>query len=230
MKKTTTFLLTLLALSVIITCEFVNFANANPIWRANLPYKPNYSKPRFILTPIQAVYETTDSNTTLNFILNFTVTKPSGSRQAVVSLWYVLDNCSLAGHSQANGLSETKGYLNPNDKDSLFNTNRELHYTLKLPVTRGDHNLKIGLEAKSYYWDISSNREASVPISAETNLITFTIFPPPTPAPTTTPTQQTQNQPVAIPIEYALLVSLAALAVVAPILLYRRHKKQQFHS
>ncbi len=237
MKTTKATVLTLLMLSIIITCGVVSFVNANPIWMAlpeNYPTEPNYSKPTItIQTPIQnATYETADSNTTLDLPLNFTITKPNGTSQVITSLWYTIDDYTPAWFTQihgSNGLNQTKYNISPNDTDTELYPTEQLNYNLKINAANGTHILKIGLEAKSYYLMRDSSRWVyqNVKVNAESDPITFTVasLPPPTPTPTQSPSPQTLNQPVIGPIGYFLLTCFAVAAVVAPILLYIRHRK-----
>jgi hypothetical protein len=237
LKKTIAAVLTILMLSIIITCGAVSFANANPIWMTlpeHYPTEPNYSKPTItIQTPIQnATYEIADSNTTLDLPLNFTITKPNGTNQVITSLWYAIDDYTPAWFTQihgSNGLNQTKHNISPNDTDKLIPT-EQIIYNLKINATNGTHILKIGLEAKSYYLNRDSREWVvqNVKVNAESDPITFTVvsLPPPTPTPTATPTPQIQNQSVTVPVEYVLLAGLAVFAVVAPILLFRKTKKR----
>ena len=237
MKKTTTIPLTLLALSIIVTVGFVNFANANPIWMGLpeiMPTEPNYSKPTItIQTPIQnATYKITDSNTTLDLPLNFTITKPNGTKQVITTLWYTIDDYTPTWFTQihgSNGLNQTKYNISPNDTDSKLNPAQQLNYNLKINATHGTHILKIFLEAKSYYlWRSPSIwLFQDVKVNAESDPITFTVAspPPPTPTPTQSPSPQTLNQPIIGPIGYVLLACFVAAAVVVPVLFYIKHRK-----
>jgi hypothetical protein len=219
MKKKTTVLLILLALSVFAAYGFVNCASAKVSQWETLyfPSEPNLNPPSIeVYTPIQnATYNTTDLSTILNLPLNVTITKQNYARQAITSAWYTINN----------GPHESRVYFNFNDNDNPYSNNKVFKNTSLLQLGCGVHTLKIGLEAKSYYID-DKQEIASVTINTETNPITFTITPTPTPTPTptATPSSQTLDQPVIGPIGYVLLACFAVAAVVAPILLYIKHK------
>ena len=201
MKKTSILLAFLACSTILVTCCSVNFANAN-IW-INWATNP----PKIVIhTPVQnATYNVTNSKTILNVPLNFTISKPyggGGPSVLVVSVWYTLNDSE-------------RFYINIRDYASKDNY-EPLKKTVQLHLGSGFYNLTLGLDAKSSYpttWGTSVIAEP----------ITITVSPPPTP--TATPTPQIQNRPVAVPVEYVLLISIATAAVVTPILFYRRHKK-----
>ncbi len=217
MKKTTTVLLTFLALStILVTCMSTNPVNAQDMmW--GFPTEPNYSKPSIVIhSPVRN--ETINDSSDLN--LSLTIIKPDDFRGSVVSAYYTLTN----------RISRQVVYINLNDNQTRHGTIQVLNYSSQLgPLEPGEYTLKVNLKIENYYIEYISGEwnfaQKSVMVNAESNPITFTIAPTPTPTPTETPTSQIQNQPVAVPIEYVLLICLAAVAVVAPILLYKRHRK-----
>jgi hypothetical protein len=215
MKKTITTLLTLLALLTIVAGGFVSFASANPIWMAHMG-DPNAIPSIAINNPIQnATFNVSHSEDILNVPLNFTINKPTYFCGPIVSVWYTLNGSG-------------KFYINVTDYDSKDNTNYLIKQVSPIRLGCGVYNVTVGLDAKSYYATADHNWHwISVIVHAKSEPITITLNPPPTPAPTVTPTPQIQNQPVTIPTEYALLICLAVAAILAPILFFRKHRKNR---
>jgi hypothetical protein len=185
MKRTATALTLVMALlfSAAVVTISVNLAMANPGPLFSFPqHEPVTTLPTIVVqSPVQnQTYTSTD------VWLNFTIIKPE--------TWFAIDVFRRADHSPG-----TQSFVNitsiyyvvdggkrqnipVHDIDSLFDTppTFTLNFSTNLTLTEGSHNVKVSLEADSYYvvsyadW---SNPFSRVKLQADSETVNFTIFP-----------------------------------------------------
>jgi hypothetical protein len=177
---------TALALTVIFALSFsavagglsLNRATANPAPLFAFPFDPVTTLPTIVVhSPVQnQIYNLTC------VWLNFSIVKPES--------WFAFN----AGFHE-NGQPITETFVNItsvyytvdgrrqvipfHDIDSLFDTSPTLtlNFSNVLAVTAGAHEVKVGLEATSYYWLGGydwSNSHGSVELHAESETVNFT--------------------------------------------------------
>jgi len=179
-KITKTLVLALL-FSTVAGAVFVNLVTANPAPLFAFPTKPITTLPTIVVhSPVQnQIYNST------NVWLNFTVVKPES--------WFAID---VGSHSDFSPLSETfvnitsvyftvdggeRQNISVHDIDSLFDADPifNLNFSTMLPLAAGEHDVKVGLEADSYYVVnyvyILSEALSSDRLCAESNSINFTV-------------------------------------------------------
>lgn len=166
MKRTALALILILALSVsTVALQFVSLASANFIGALILPNGPNTTPPTIVVhSPLQ-----NESCNSMDLWLNFTVTKPKGFFGNVTSVWYTVDG----GESQ--DIKVHDRFVN--DTGSIFLPIKELNFSSNLKLMPGAHNIKVGLEAQSFYIDFVDRQGwifPSVLVHAESEIVNFT--------------------------------------------------------
>jgi hypothetical protein len=166
MKRKALALILILALSVsTVALQFVSLTSANFIGALILPNEPNTTPPTIVVhSPLQN--ETCNS---MDLWLNFTVSKPKRFFGNVTSVWYTVDG----GESQ--DIKFHDRFVN--DTGSIFLPIKELDFSSKLKLTPGAHNIKVGLEAQSFYIDFVDRQGwifPSVLVHAESEIVNFT--------------------------------------------------------
>lgn len=172
MKK---IVITVILLSVIFGIQFVDLVNANPTPLFPFPLEqPIRDLPKVIIhSPIQnTIYNTS------TILLNFSIIKPDGWFQSeeyrnqgyggqfgnITSIYYVIDN--------------KKQEISIHDVDSLCKgyPNKVLNFSVPLNLMNGNHSLKVGCDADSYYVHIIIGQEFelhSVSIYSESSPVNF---------------------------------------------------------
>ena len=139
--------------------------SANFIGALILPNEPNRTPPTIVVhSPVQNMI----CNSTKMW-LNFTVTKPEGFFGNVTSVWYTVDG------SEHQSIQVHDRFVN--DTGSIFLPIRELNFSSNLKLTVGAHNVKVGLEAQSFYIDYVDRQGwiyPSVLVNAESETVHFT--------------------------------------------------------
>jgi hypothetical protein len=166
MKRKALALILILALSVSTAAlQFVSLTSANFIGALILPNEPNTTPPTIVVhSPLQN--ETCNS---MDLWLNFTVSKPKRFFGNVTSVWYTVDG----GESQ--DIKVHDRFVN--DTGSIFLPIKELNFSSKLKLTPGAHNIKVGLEAQSFYIDFVDRQGwifPSVLVYAKSETVNFT--------------------------------------------------------
>jgi hypothetical protein len=166
MKRKALALTLILALSVsTVALQFFSVTSANFIGALILPNEPN-------TTPLTIVVHSPVQNETCNSTevwLNFTIIKPKGFFGNVTSVWYTVDG----GESQ--NIEVHDRFVN--DSDSIFLPIKELNFSSNLKLTAGAHNVKVSLEAQSFYIDYVDRQGwifPSVLVHAESETVNLT--------------------------------------------------------
>lgn len=166
MKRKAFALTLILVLSVsTVALQFFSVASANFIGALILPNEPNTTPPTIVVhSPVQnKICNSTE------VWLNFTVTKPKGFFGNVTSVWYTVDG------SERQNIQVHDRFVN--DTGSIFLPIRELNFSSNLKLTVGAHNIKVGLEAQSFYIDYVDRQGwiyPSVLVHAESETVHFT--------------------------------------------------------
>jgi hypothetical protein len=167
-------------------------ASANFIGALILPNEPNTTPPTIVVhSPIQN--QTCNST---DLWLNFTVIKPERFFGNVTSAWYIVDG------GEPQNIDVHDRFIN--DSGSIFLPIRELNFSSNIKLTVGAHNVKIGIEAQSFYIDYVDGQGwiyPSVLVHAESETVSFTVHVPE-------------------PVPVAAAVAVVAVAACAGLLLY----------
>jgi hypothetical protein len=166
MKRKALALTLILALSVsMVALQFVSLASANFIGALILPNKPNTTPPTIVVhSPVQnQICNSTE------VWLNFTIIKPEGFFGNVTAVWYTVDG------GERQNIEVHDRFVN--DTGSIFLPIRELNFSSDLKLTVGAHNVKVGLEAQSFYISYVDRQGwifPSVLVHAESETANFT--------------------------------------------------------
>ena len=148
-----------------VALQFVSLASANFIGALSLPNEPNTTPPAIVVhSPVQN--QTCNS---MDLWLNFTVTKPEGFFGNVVSVWYTVDG------GERQNIEVHDRFIN--DSDIVYLPIRELNFSSNLKLTVGVHNVKVSLEAQSFYIGYVDRQGwvfPSVLVYAESETVNFT--------------------------------------------------------
>ena len=208
--------LLIIILLIALSAMFVNLATANPSPELDFPLKPVSTQPTIVVhSPVQ-----NQNYNSTNVWLNFTIIKPeewiqrSGKHGGsdgegnkfydvlgnVTSVYYIVDGCE---HQNISLL----------DSPSLFDFHPKpltLNLSIKLTLSQGAHNVKVGFEADSFYlhmWDSWNGDIFSTKVNGSSDIVSFTVLQEPFPT--------------------ALVVTVsgasASLAIVGLIVHFRKH-------
>jgi len=204
MRKTAITIPLILAFSVsTVALQFVSLANANFIGALILPNEPNTTPPTIVVhSPVQ----NQTSNST-DLWLNFTVIKPKGFFGNVTSAWYTVDG------GEPQNIEVHDRFIN--DSGSIFLPIRELNFSSNLKLTVGAHDIRIGVEAQSFYIDYVDRQGwvyPSVLVHAESETVSFTVaVPEPFPF---------------VPVAAAASAAVAAFAGAVLLVNFKKRKRQ----
>ena len=173
----------ILTLSLSYTALFVDLATANPAPLFAFPTEPITTPPTIVVhSPVEnQAYDST------NVWLNFTIIKPEA--------WFAIN---VASHADYSPLTETfvnitsvyyvidgieRQNISMHDVDSLFDTppTLSLNFSILVPLTAGEHTVKVSVEAESYYvvnfvdW---LHPFSNVTLHADSQTIPFTVSQP----------------------------------------------------
>ena len=206
-----------LVLSAVAGALMINSAVANPIISLEFPTEPITTPPTIVVhAPVQN--QNYDSN---DVWLNFTIIKPEtwirlpekyggvdekGNPVYVIlgnvtSVYYVLD-----GEGRNVSVRDQSYFA-----DAF--PNRDLNFSTKLTLTKGAHNIVVGLEADSYYYDETNYQYpflSSVVVNGSSEIVNFTVLQEPFPT---------------VPVAAATVASVAVAGV--GLLVYFRERKHQ---
>ncbi len=166
---------TLLIAVLIAGIQFVNLVNANPTPLFPFPLEqPVRGLPKVVIhSPIQnTIYNSS------TIWLNFSIIKPDGWFQSeeyrnqgyggqfgnITSIYYFIDN--------------KKQEISMHDVDSLCKgyPDKVLNFSVSLNLMNGNHSLKVGCDADSYYIHIIVGQEfelRNISVNSESSLINF---------------------------------------------------------
>jgi hypothetical protein len=182
LKKTELGLSLILILTLLLsyTVVFVDLATANPAPLFPFPQEPITTPPTIVMySPVQN--ETYDSP---HVLLNFIVIKPEAwfpsvydsSVENAISHGDVFGNVTSVYYVVDSGERQN---ITVHDVDSLFNGNPPptLSFSTTLNLTAGAHNVKISVEADSYYYVGLSNgyNLSSVVVHGDSEPVNFTV-------------------------------------------------------
>jgi hypothetical protein len=167
MKRKTSALALILALLVsAIALQFVSVASANFIGALILPNEPNTTPPTIVVhSPVQN--QTCNST---DLWLDFTIIKPKGFFGNVTSVWYTVDG------GKPQNIEVHDRFIN--DSDSIYLPVKELNFSSNLKLTVGAHNVKVSLEAQSFYIDYVDRQGwiyPSVLVHGESETVNFNV-------------------------------------------------------
>jgi hypothetical protein len=173
----------LLAIALLLLCtsSFIAFTKGNPVILAYFPTEPNETPPSITINfPIQ---NTTYNST--NISLNFTVTKPEsyfglyteyqnmqGKSQP---LYLIFGKVTAVYYTVDNGANNS---ITVNDVDSFATTDfppRTFNFNIILNLTTGQHFVKVGVEAVTYYVSGGSIPPISFVVQAHSDPVNFSV-------------------------------------------------------